>query len=93
VKYSPERCTLGPPKGLEEKELLALAANKDLNFTYIPKPVQPEPKPEPEPCYQEAHPEAAVTSSSDLKLPYPSAPMKSPQDIEEKTLVPAGGRF
>lgn len=34
AKHTPDRCSLGPTKGLEEKELLALAANKDLNFTY-----------------------------------------------------------
>lgn len=37
AKYGTDRCTLGPPKGLEEKELLALAANKDLSFNYTPK--------------------------------------------------------
>ncbi|XP_028790076.1 thioredoxin-like 1-1, chloroplastic [Neltuma alba] len=41
AKHIPDRCSLGPAKGLEEKELLALAANKDLNFTYKPKPIQP----------------------------------------------------
>ncbi|CAH9061950.1 unnamed protein product [Cuscuta europaea] len=29
---------VGPAKGLEEKELLALAANRDLSFNYTPKP-------------------------------------------------------
>ncbi|KAK4727119.1 hypothetical protein R3W88_032036 [Solanum pinnatisectum] len=37
AKYGTDRCTIGPPKGLEEKELLALAANKDLSFNYTPK--------------------------------------------------------
>ncbi|KAK7396038.1 hypothetical protein VNO78_16738 [Psophocarpus tetragonolobus] len=41
AKHTPDRCSLGPTKGLEEKELLALAANKDLSFTYSPKPLQP----------------------------------------------------
>lgn len=38
AKHGPERCSLGPTKGLEEKELLALAANPDLSFAYTPKP-------------------------------------------------------
>nr|DAD30198.1 TPA_asm: hypothetical protein HUJ06_031666 [Nelumbo nucifera] len=43
AKHNTDRCSLGPPKGLEEKELLALAANNDLSFTYTPKkPVQPD---------------------------------------------------
>ena len=42
AKHTPERCSLEPTKGLEEKELLALAANKELTFTYTPKP---KPKP------------------------------------------------
>ncbi|CAN1271677.1 Thioredoxin-like 1-1, chloroplastic [Linum perenne] len=37
AKHTPDRCSLGPVKGLEEKELVALAANKDLNFTFTPK--------------------------------------------------------
>ncbi|CAL0322786.1 unnamed protein product [Lupinus luteus] len=41
AKHTPDRCSLGPTKGLEEKELLALSANKDLSFTYKPKPVEP----------------------------------------------------
>ena len=41
AKHTPDRCSLGPTKGLEEKELLALAANKDLSFTYSPEPLQP----------------------------------------------------
>ncbi|KAK9725164.1 hypothetical protein RND81_05G126700 [Saponaria officinalis] len=73
AKYSPPRCTLGPPKGLEEKELLALSANKDLQFTYTPKPVQPEPTP----TYQQ------VITEEDTKttLPCPS------RESEERTLV------
>ncbi|CAL9225657.1 unnamed protein product [Arabidopsis halleri] len=42
AKHGPDRCSLGPTKGLEEKELVALAANKELNFTYTPKPVPVE---------------------------------------------------
>lgn len=41
AKYGTDGCTLGPPKGLEEKELLALAANKDLSFNYTPKTEEP----------------------------------------------------
>ncbi|KAE9599625.1 hypothetical protein Lal_00045788 [Lupinus albus] len=41
AKHTPDRCSLGPTKGLEEKELLALSANKDLSFTYKPKPFEP----------------------------------------------------
>ncbi|XP_039028065.1 thioredoxin-like 1-1, chloroplastic isoform X2 [Hibiscus syriacus] len=48
AKYATDGCSLGPAKGLDEKELLALAANKDLSFTYKPKPVQPDPNPVPE---------------------------------------------
>ncbi|KAJ4969715.1 hypothetical protein NE237_002814 [Protea cynaroides] len=43
AKHTTERCSLGPPQGLEEKELLALASNKDLSFNYTP--VQPLPMP------------------------------------------------
>lgn len=32
--HSTDRCSIGPTKGLEESELLALAANKDLSFSF-----------------------------------------------------------
>ncbi|KAK8507555.1 hypothetical protein V6N13_141573 [Hibiscus sabdariffa] len=47
AKHATDRCSLGPAKGLDEKELSALAANKDLSFTYKPKPVGPNPNPVP----------------------------------------------
>ncbi|XP_026414654.1 thioredoxin-like 1-2, chloroplastic isoform X2 [Papaver somniferum] len=37
AKHTTERCSLGPAEGLEESELLALSANRDLSFNYIPK--------------------------------------------------------
>ncbi|KAG8079285.1 hypothetical protein GUJ93_ZPchr0007g4406 [Zizania palustris] len=37
AKHGPDRCSLGPTKGLEESELMALAANSDLDFTYNKK--------------------------------------------------------
>ncbi|KAE8699197.1 Thioredoxin-like 1-1 [Hibiscus syriacus] len=40
AKHKPDRCSLAPTKGLDEKELVALAANKDLSFNYTPNPVQ-----------------------------------------------------
>lgn len=43
AKHSTDRCSLGPTKGLEEKELLALIANKDLSFVYDPLPKQEPP--------------------------------------------------
>ncbi|KAL4352885.1 hypothetical protein GQ457_06G017790 [Hibiscus cannabinus] len=48
AKHKPDRCSLAPTKGLDEKELLALAANKDLSFNYTPNPVQPTPLAAPE---------------------------------------------
>ncbi|KAF8089594.1 hypothetical protein N665_0501s0008 [Sinapis alba] len=60
AKHSPDRCSLGPTKGLEEKELVALAANKELNFSYTPKAVPVEE-------------EAPVPSSNPgLPVPHPS---------------------
>jgi thiol-disulfide isomerase/thioredoxin len=41
AKHTPDRCSLEPTKGLEEKELIALSENRDLDFTYTPKPSQP----------------------------------------------------
>ncbi|MED6139988.1 hypothetical protein PIB30_088905 [Stylosanthes scabra] len=66
AKHTPERCSLGPTKGLEEKELLALAANKELNFTYTPKA---KPKPV-QPAHEEdLVPEEAAPNSEPLPLP------------------------
>ncbi|XP_030525941.2 thioredoxin-like 1-1, chloroplastic [Rhodamnia argentea] len=63
AKHTPDRCSLGPTKGLEEKELLALAANKDLSFNYRPKPV-------PVTEQEEAVAEPVVSpAQSDLPLP------------------------
>jgi len=88
AKHTPDRCSLGPTKGLEEKELLALSANKDLSFNCTPKPVQPPPVPQ----HEEIIPETAPShSNSDpLLLSLPTTILKSAQDVEDKTLVTAG---
>lgn len=84
AKHTPERCSLGPTKGLEEKELLALAANRELSFNYSPKPVQPTRSPaeevtaEPTPSYP------------GFSLPLPLSAPKSAQDVDEKSLVTSG---
>ena len=87
AKHTPDRCSLGPTKGLEEKELLALAANKDLSFNYTPIPVQPAPAP----AHEEILVSKEVTSDpgTKLPLPLPTTSLK-PKDSEEKTLVGAG---
>ena len=64
AKHNTERCSLGPTKGLEESELLALAANKDISFTYTRKPV-PVPNPE---DMAEAVPARATQGSEDKAL-------------------------
>ncbi|KAJ6854838.1 hypothetical protein NC651_039717 [Populus alba x Populus x berolinensis] len=84
AKHTPERCSLGPTKGLEEKELVALAANRDLSFTYTPKPVEPAPVPAEE---EVAPPAGPSHSDRGLPLPLPITSSKSAQDSEEKTLV------
>ncbi|XVF56995.1 hypothetical protein PTKIN_Ptkin06aG0167100 [Pterospermum kingtungense] len=87
AKHTPDRCSLGPIKGLDEKELLALAANKDLSFNYTAKPVQPAPVP----AQEEILVSKEVPSDSGTKLPLP-LPTTSlmPNDSEEKTLVSVG---
>ncbi|KAG6738428.1 hypothetical protein POTOM_058044 [Populus tomentosa] len=85
AKHTPERCSLGPTKGLEEKELVALAANKDLSFTYTT--VQPAPVPAEE---EVAPPAGPSHSDRGLPLPLPIKSSKSAQDSEEKTLVSSG---
>ncbi|KAF9670269.1 hypothetical protein SADUNF_Sadunf13G0051000 [Salix dunnii] len=90
AKHTPDRCSLGPTKGLEEKELIALAANKDLSFTYTPNQVQPAPVPAEEevvPATARSHPDGGLPP---LPLPLPITSLKSAQDSEEKTLVSSG---
>ncbi|CAN0829596.1 Thioredoxin-like 1-1, chloroplastic [Linum grandiflorum] len=75
AKHSPDRCSLGPVKGLEEKELVALAANKDLNFN----------------TQKKVHPKPAVSLPPPPLPSSPSRPLpSSPLPVEEKTLVPSG---
>ncbi|GLT95350.1 hypothetical protein SLE2022_130360 [Rubroshorea leprosula] len=88
AKHTPDRCSLGPTKGLEEKELLALAANKDLSFNYIPKPVKPVPAPAP--VQEEILVSEAVPFDSGAKLPLPIlSAVPKPKESEEKPLVAA----
>lgn len=83
AKHSPDRCSIEPVKGLEEKELLALAANKELNFTYKPKTEQPAPIPAHEEIQKT--PEPALASHSHNHPPLP------PKDSKDnKTLVSSG---
>ncbi|GMN58422.1 hypothetical protein TIFTF001_027531 [Ficus carica] len=86
AKHRPDRCSLGPTKGLEEKELLALAANRDLSFTYTPKPVEPVPTPAPAEQVVVAE---AESSSSNKELVAPRI-LRLTQDSEDKTLVAVG---
>nr|CAD1828959.1 unnamed protein product [Ananas comosus var. bracteatus] len=60
AKHTPERCSLGPTKGLEESELLALAANKDLSFNYTKKP---ELVPAPKELEERVHAEIPLSST------------------------------
>ncbi|XP_022743222.1 thioredoxin-like 1-1, chloroplastic [Durio zibethinus] len=87
AKYKPDPCSLGPAKGLEEKELLALAANKVLSFNYTPKPVQPAHVPAREEILVSK--EVPSDSGTKLPLPHPATSLK-PKDCEEITLVGAG---
>ncbi|XP_061358295.1 thioredoxin-like 1-1, chloroplastic [Gastrolobium bilobum] len=86
AKHTPDRCSLGPTKGLEEKELIALSANKDLSFTYSPKPFQPVHAPANDELAVEAAP-AAPSSSESLPL-YPLTP--NSEVSKERTLTMAG---
>ncbi|WCJ43677.1 Thioredoxin-like 1-1 chloroplastic [Euphorbia peplus] len=86
AKHTPDRCSLGPAKGLEEKELVALAANKELNFTLLPRPDQSIPAPS-----EDERGPANSPTQSPLPLPLPlPLPMKSAQGSEEKTLITSG---
>ncbi|EEF36951.1 thioredoxin-like 1-1, chloroplastic [Ricinus communis] len=89
AKHTPDRCSLGPTKGLEEKELIALASNKDLNFTCTPKPVQPT-APAQEEIIPAALTPAHVNQTLPLPIPLSTTSLMSAQDLGEKTLVTSG---
>ncbi|KAG7961114.1 hypothetical protein I3843_09G000400 [Carya illinoinensis] len=86
AKHTPDRCSLGPAKGLEEKELIALSANKDLSFNYMPKPVQPVIAP----ALEEVIAETSPSHLSSEPFTLPSTPSTSAQDSKKKPLVSAG---
>lgn len=77
AKHNPDRCSIGPTRGLEESELLALAANKDLEFTYTK---QPEPVPSGD---------TEVIAPGSPRLPPPAKPLVR-QGSGERTLVSSG---
>ncbi|KAI4363912.1 hypothetical protein MLD38_020073 [Melastoma candidum] len=84
VKHISERCSLDDTKGLEEKELVALASNKNLSFAYSPKPL---------PALQSGHSGVItepMTSLSKLDLPPPAATPKSFQDLNPDLLTTIG---
>lgn len=92
AKHGTDRCSLGPTKGLEEKELLALAANKDLSFNYTPKPVEVEPIPEHEEISVKVEAKAAAEGflSSNREPTSSPSTIKSFQESEVQTLATAG---
>lgn len=95
-KHNTDRCSLEAPKGLEEKELLALATNKDLSFDFTPKPKEPMP--------QTAQEEILLAETSPLQMSPsrskgdPPLPLPLPLSLatgsiaaqEGKNLVPSG---
>lgn len=72
-----DRCNLGPTKGLEESELVTLAANRDLSFNYTGKLA---------PASAQKPAEKAATS-----LAVPPLPSKTSDQMFEKTLTMASG--
>ncbi|WOG97969.1 hypothetical protein DCAR_0417310 [Daucus carota subsp. sativus] len=85
AKHSPDRCSLGEPKGLEEKELVALAANKDLAFTYTPRPEQPITPPKEGEIF--TAPASTPHTSTYPPLPLPRSLQMKTNDARDKTLV------
>ncbi|OEL38961.1 Thioredoxin-like 1-2, chloroplastic [Dichanthelium oligosanthes] len=79
AKHKPDRCSIGPTKGLEESELFALASNKDLQFTCTREP-------ELAPGIDDA---AEVITRDRPKLPTPTNPLVR-QGSDDRTLVSSG---
>ncbi|KAH7522765.1 thioredoxin-like 1-1, chloroplastic [Ziziphus jujuba] len=84
TKHTTDRCSIAPTKGLEEKELLALSANKDLNFSYTPKPVEFEPVPAEPVSVPQLEPSHSTKESISTKT------LMFPRVSEDKTLVASG---
>ncbi|KAL9275612.1 Thioredoxin-like 1-1, chloroplastic-like protein [Drosera capensis] len=82
AKHGTPQCPLGPPKGLEEMELLALAANRDLSFTYVPKQEEPETLP--------LHEEAVAAATAIDMLPLSTPLHNLHHDMDESSLVASG---
>ncbi|KAI5009026.1 hypothetical protein ZWY2020_010074 [Hordeum vulgare] len=82
AKHSPDRCSLGPARGLEKAELLALAENRDLEFTYSEKPTLV-------PIAEAIRMEAASIGGPWLPLP-PAATQPFPLGSENGSLIPSG---
>ncbi|CAN6302235.1 unnamed protein product [Urochloa humidicola] len=81
AKHKPDRCSLGPIKGLEESELLALAANRDLQFSYTK---------EPEPALSVEDAMEVITPDPDHpRLPAPTKTLVR-QGSEDKAVVSTG---
>ncbi|GKA00342.1 thioredoxin-like 1-1, chloroplastic [Tanacetum coccineum] len=93
AKHKPDRCSLGPPKGLEEKELVALGANRDLSFVYTPRPEHQQKEVAPPPLPQAPMPVSGSLSEPSLPLPLP-IPLKSTsnmkEDSKDRDLVSSG---
>ncbi|RWW33124.1 hypothetical protein BHE74_00043168 [Ensete ventricosum] len=77
----PSTARIGAALGLEESELLALAANQDLYFNYTRKPVLV-------PSLDDV---ADRAPASPIYLAIPAAPYMLIQDSEDKALITAGG--
>ncbi|XP_043693379.1 thioredoxin-like 1-1, chloroplastic [Telopea speciosissima] len=87
AKHTTDRCSLGPSKGLEERELVALASNKDLSFDYTPKP-KPLPMPDLEE-EEEIASEPALPANMEFTL---LSTLNATQEAEEKLLLATSGR-
>ncbi|XP_076936664.1 thioredoxin-like 1-1, chloroplastic [Bidens hawaiensis] len=85
AKHKPDRCSLGPTKGLEEKELVALGANRDLSFVYDPKPEHSQKELAPPPL--SPVPTVVAEAGSGSETGSPSLPLPIPF---KSTLVASG---
>lgn len=93
AKYGADCCSLGPAKGLEEKELLALAANRDLSFSYTPKSEPAVAAPSQEEVLKEAVVAAAPRTNLGPPLPLPlplPLPSAVSQEMQEKSFSSSG---